>query len=55
MPNLLLGEWNGTCIFSDADQESLAEVTNTVERDNGYLLKAPWISTLGKMIPFQVR
>ena len=35
----LLGEWNGTCIFSDADQESLVEVTNTVERDNGYLLE----------------
>ena len=35
----LLGEWNGTCIFSDANQESLVEVTNTVERDNGYLLE----------------
>ena len=35
----LLGEWNGTCIFADANQESLVEVTNTVERDNGYLLE----------------
>ena len=35
----LLGEWNGTCMFADANQESLVEVTNTVERDNGYLLE----------------
>ena len=35
----LLGEWNGTCTFSDYSQESLVEVTSTVERDNGYLLE----------------
>ena len=35
----LLGEWEGTCTFSDADQESWVEVSNYVERDNGYLLE----------------
>ena len=35
----LLGEWNGTCIFADVNQESVVDVTNTVERDNGYLLE----------------
>ncbi len=35
----LLGEWNGTCTFADADQESLVEVSTLVERDNGYLLE----------------
>ena len=35
----LLGEWKGTCTFSDADQESWVEVSNYVERDNGYLLE----------------
>ena len=35
----LLGEWRGTCTFSDADQESWVKVSNYVERDNGYLLE----------------
>jgi hypothetical protein len=35
----LLGEWRGTCTFSDSNQESWVEVSNLVERDNGYLLE----------------
>lgn len=35
----LLGDWSGTCLLEDANQEAWIEVRNQVQRDNGYLLE----------------
>ena len=44
----LLGEWNGTCIFADANQESLVEVTKRLKETMAISSKALWISYLGR-------
>ena len=45
----LLGDWSGTCLLEDANQEAWIEVRNQVQRDNGYLLEGtldiPWKMT----------